>query len=84
MEGASDRFVHNGETSRESSRTATETKTSLSRNAVESYMSTKNEGGDPVTALALRPDSPTKGVADRQAKVGHDVVEALKKLNGTS
>ncbi|KAK8095036.1 hypothetical protein PG997_001721 [Apiospora hydei] len=59
-------------------------KKSLSRNAVASYMSTKNEGGDPVTALSLRPDSPTKSSANRRAKVGKEVEAALKKLNGSS
>ncbi|KAK7921699.1 hypothetical protein PG985_009721 [Apiospora marii] len=30
------------------------------RNNVQSYMATKNEGGDPVTALALRSDTPSQ------------------------
>ncbi|KAK7947747.1 uncharacterized protein PG986_008633 [Apiospora aurea] len=86
MDAASDRSVYNGETSHESSSRAAsaKTKTALSRQAVKSYMSTKNEGGDPVTAPALRPDSPTTSNADRQAKVGHDVVAALTELNGSS
>ncbi|KAK8133387.1 hypothetical protein PG984_005399 [Apiospora sp. TS-2023a] len=59
-------------------------KSSMSRKAVKSYMSTKNEGGDPVTALAVRPESSKKSSADRQAKVERDVAAALAKLNGSS
>ncbi|KAK8087472.1 hypothetical protein PG994_002446 [Apiospora phragmitis] len=60
------------------------TKNLTSHQPVQSWMSTKNEGGDPVTALALRPDSISKSSADRQAKVGREIAAALKKLNGTS
>ncbi|KAK7921695.1 hypothetical protein PG985_009717 [Apiospora marii] len=57
---------------------------SMSRKAVKSFMSTKNEGGDPVTARGLRPESSKKSTSDRQAKVERDVAAALAKLNGTS
>lgn len=48
---------------------------------VASYMSETNGGGDPVTALSLRPS--TKNIADRRAKVNHDVAASLTVLNKT-
>lgn len=56
----------------------------MSRKAVKSYLSTKNEGGDPVTALALRPNHSVKSSADRQARVERNVAAALAKLGNTS
>ncbi|KAK7976967.1 hypothetical protein PG988_004457 [Apiospora saccharicola] len=59
-------------------------KKSMSHDTVQSYMSTKDEGGDPVTAVGTRPDSPSKSRAHRKAKVVGKVKSALEKLNETS
>ncbi|KAK8130748.1 hypothetical protein PG999_003128 [Apiospora kogelbergensis] len=56
-------------------------KTSMSKKSVKSYMSKKNSGGDPVTALALRHDSPSKSVARRLSKVEREMAASLAKLN---
>ncbi|KAK6845736.1 hypothetical protein PG995_015846 [Apiospora arundinis] len=58
-------------------------KKSMSRDRVMDFMSTKNSGGDPVTALALRPGGSSKSTADREAKVKSDVEASLAQLNGT-
>ncbi|KAK8095038.1 hypothetical protein PG997_001723 [Apiospora hydei] len=56
-------------------------RSAMSRKAVGSYMSTTNGGGDPVTALALRPRSSSKSSsADRQARVQREMNASLKKL----
>ncbi|KAK8861825.1 hypothetical protein PGQ11_008060 [Apiospora arundinis] len=59
-------------------------KTSTSKKAVKSYMSKTNGGGDPVTALSLRPDSPSTSVSKRHTKVQREMAASLAKLNGTS
>ncbi|KAK8095037.1 hypothetical protein PG997_001722 [Apiospora hydei] len=41
----------------------------MSKKAVKSYMSKKDNGGDPVTALPLRHGSSSKSVAKRRSKV---------------
>ncbi|KAK8861827.1 hypothetical protein PGQ11_008062 [Apiospora arundinis] len=61
----------------------TSSEKSMSRDRVMDFMSTKNSGGDPVTALALRPGGSSKSTADRQAKVESDVEASLTQLNGT-
>ncbi|KAK8087474.1 hypothetical protein PG994_002448 [Apiospora phragmitis] len=53
-------------------------RTEISRNNVQSYMATKNSGGDPVTALALRPDSSSQSAAERQARVQREMAASLK------
>ncbi|KAK8026264.1 hypothetical protein PG990_004087 [Apiospora arundinis] len=58
-------------------------KKSMSRDKVKEFMSTKDSGGDPVTALALRPGGSSKSTADRQAKVKSDVETSIAQLNGT-
>ncbi|KAK8133388.1 hypothetical protein PG984_005400 [Apiospora sp. TS-2023a] len=90
MGGASDSSVCNGQTPHKHSHAVARKKkspseTSMSRKAVKAYLSTPNEGGDPVTAMALRPGSSSKNSsADRQARVQHEMDAALCKLNRTS
>ncbi|KAK8108289.1 uncharacterized protein PG998_010302 [Apiospora kogelbergensis] len=64
--------------------TSSYSKKSMSRDNVNKFMSTKNSGGDPVTALALRPGGSSKSSADRQAQVASEVEASLAQLNGTS
>ncbi|KAK8108290.1 uncharacterized protein PG998_010303 [Apiospora kogelbergensis] len=45
-----------------------------------SYMSDKNGGGDPVTALSLRLESSSQSTAERQAKVEREMAAALGQL----
>ncbi|KAI0398750.1 hypothetical protein F4802DRAFT_592158 [Xylaria palmicola] len=44
---------------------------------VNSYMATRNEGGDPVTALGVRGVSPESSVADRRAVVLRSLNQSL-------
>ncbi|KAK8095039.1 hypothetical protein PG997_001724 [Apiospora hydei] len=53
-------------------------KTETSRDNTQSYMATKNGGGDPVTALALRSESASQSTAERQARVKREVTASLK------
>ncbi|KAK7947746.1 uncharacterized protein PG986_008632 [Apiospora aurea] len=53
-------------------------KSETSRSSVHSYMSTKNGGGDPVSALALRSESSSQSAAERQAKVQREMAASLK------
>ncbi|KAK7921491.1 hypothetical protein PG985_009513 [Apiospora marii] len=59
---------------------AKSSKKSISKGRVESYMSTVNGGGDPVTAVALRPVSPIRSTTDRQARVEREVSNASAQL----
>ncbi|KAK7921696.1 hypothetical protein PG985_009718 [Apiospora marii] len=89
MDGASDRSVCNGETPHKhwhavAKKNKSPSEKSMSRKAVKTYLSTSNEGGDPVTAMALRPGSSSeKSSADRQARVQHEMDAALRKMNKT-
>ncbi|KAK7981239.1 hypothetical protein PG989_013696 [Apiospora arundinis] len=55
-------------------------KKSISKKRTDSYMSTKNGGGDPVTALSLRPETSSQSMAERQAKVDREIAAALGQL----
>ncbi|KAK8133395.1 hypothetical protein PG984_005407 [Apiospora sp. TS-2023a] len=55
-------------------------KTEISSNNVELYMAIKNEGGDPVTALALRSDTPLQSVAERLARVHREMAASLERI----
>ncbi|KAK8130749.1 hypothetical protein PG999_003129 [Apiospora kogelbergensis] len=82
MGASSHRSANGGAESSKSSRSSA--KKLMSRDKVNEFMSTKNSGGDPVTALALRPGGSSKSSADRQAKVGSEVEASLAQLNGNS
>ncbi|KAK8133399.1 hypothetical protein PG984_005411 [Apiospora sp. TS-2023a] len=58
-------------------------KASISQQNVASYMSETDGGGDPVTALSLRP-SPARNIADRRAKVNQEVATSLAVLKKTN
>ncbi|KAK8038502.1 hypothetical protein PG993_006913 [Apiospora rasikravindrae] len=60
--------------------TRSPSKSSMSRKNVNSYMNSKNGGGDPVTALSLRPSS-SDSVADRRAKVEREMTASLAVLS---
>ncbi|KAK8009358.1 hypothetical protein PG991_011909 [Apiospora marii] len=86
MSNSSGRCVYGGETRSKPSHFVTQniessSKASISQQNVASYMSEANGGGDPVTALSLRPS--TKNTADRRAKVNQDVAAALTALEKT-
>ncbi|KAK8095041.1 hypothetical protein PG997_001726 [Apiospora hydei] len=87
MSGQSDRCVYGGNSEHHSKpshfvseNTRSPSKSSISRKHVNSYMKSKNGGGDPVTALALRPTS-SQSAADRQAKVKREMSASLAVLN---
>ncbi|KAK8009357.1 hypothetical protein PG991_011908 [Apiospora marii] len=85
MGDSSDRCVYGGETPFKPSHvvaenTSSPSKASMSRMNVKSYMESKNGGGDPVTALSLRPSSP-KSVTDRQTKVQREMAASLAVLD---
>ncbi|KAK8087475.1 hypothetical protein PG994_002449 [Apiospora phragmitis] len=80
-------LIHNSETHSKpshfvSENTRSPSKTSMSQRNVKSYMKTTNGGGDPVTALSLRPSSSTSA-ANRQAKVEREMAASLAVLNKT-
>ncbi|KAK7921493.1 hypothetical protein PG985_009515 [Apiospora marii] len=86
MTGSSDRCAYGGEPHTKPSHfvaqdTESSSKASMSQQNVASYMSETNGGGDPVTALSLRPS--TKNIANRRAKVNQDVAAALIVLGKT-
>ncbi|KAK7921698.1 hypothetical protein PG985_009720 [Apiospora marii] len=62
--------------------TGSPSKASTSKKAVKSYMSKKNSGADPVTALSLRGESSSKSVSKRRSKVKREMAASLAKLNG--
>ncbi|KAK7921492.1 hypothetical protein PG985_009514 [Apiospora marii] len=85
MGGSSDRRVCGGETPFKRSHvvaenTSSPSKASMARKNVKSYIESKNGGGDPVTALSLRPSS-SKSVTDRQAKVQREMAASLAVLD---
>ncbi|KAK8026263.1 hypothetical protein PG990_004086 [Apiospora arundinis] len=86
MVDSCDRSVRGRATSSASSHTiVADSATSLPRKSmfkerVDSYMSTKNGGGDPVTALSLRPETSSQSTAERQAKVDREMAAALGQL----
>ncbi|KAK8133367.1 hypothetical protein PG984_005379 [Apiospora sp. TS-2023a] len=85
MAGSSDRNVPEGAAPSKpphtiKDRTESPSKKSMSEKKTKSYMSEINGGGDPVTALNLRPGSPSTSTAERRAKVQHEMDEALKLL----
>ncbi|KAK7977169.1 hypothetical protein PG996_003239 [Apiospora saccharicola] len=57
-------------------------KASISQQNVASYMSETNGGGDPVTALSLRPPK-ANNIADRRAKVDKEVAALSAVLKKT-
>ncbi|KAK8130750.1 hypothetical protein PG999_003130 [Apiospora kogelbergensis] len=57
---------------------------SMTEKRTYSYISAKNGGGDPVTALALRPESSSESTAKRQANVERETAAALRQLYGRS
>ncbi|KAK6845737.1 hypothetical protein PG995_015847 [Apiospora arundinis] len=85
MSSSSDRGVYGGNTPNKpphfvTANTKSPSKESMSKKAVKSFMSKKNSGGDPVMALPLRRDSPSRSVARRQSKVERELAAALAKL----
>ncbi|KAK7977170.1 hypothetical protein PG996_003240 [Apiospora saccharicola] len=85
MVGSSARSVYGGETPSKPSHFVTENtssppKRSISRKNVKSYIESKDGGGDPVTALTLRPSS-SKSITDRQTKVQREMAASLALLN---
>ncbi|KAK8133397.1 hypothetical protein PG984_005409 [Apiospora sp. TS-2023a] len=80
------RIINEKPNSSESSKTpkksseSKKSKKSISKGKVDSYMSTVNEGGDPVTAISLRPGIPTQSAAKRLARVESEMAKALGKL----
>ncbi|RYP51745.1 hypothetical protein DL768_002968 [Monosporascus sp. mg162] len=51
---------------------------------IDEFMVTKNGGGDPITALALRPSNPKTIKAARKNEVKRALTENLEKLSGSS
>ncbi|KAK8026262.1 hypothetical protein PG990_004085 [Apiospora arundinis] len=90
MASSSDRSVQGSATSIGSSHIITansatspsSSELSLARRRTDAYMSTKNGGGDPVTALALRP-SPSTSATDRQAQVKREMEASMSRFNKT-
>ncbi|KAK8076861.1 hypothetical protein PG996_003031 [Apiospora saccharicola] len=85
MAGSSDRSVYEGAAPSKpphtiKDNTKSPSKKSMSQKKTKSYMSEINAGGDPVTALALRPGSSSTRTAKRHAKAQHEMDEALKLL----
>ncbi|KAK6824549.1 hypothetical protein PG987_012043 [Apiospora arundinis] len=86
MAGSSDQSVYGGKTLSKHLNAIAATigsplQAQTSRDNVRSYLSTKNSGGDPVTALALRPESPPQSVAERLAAVEHEIEASLTQLS---
>ncbi|KAK8133396.1 hypothetical protein PG984_005408 [Apiospora sp. TS-2023a] len=85
MNGSSDRGIYGGATPIKPSHAIKDqvqspSKKSMSKRNTKSYISTKNGGGDPVTALALRSESSSQSTADRQARVAREMAAALAQL----
>ncbi|KAK7921490.1 hypothetical protein PG985_009512 [Apiospora marii] len=72
MAGSSDRSIYGG--------TWDPPKKLLSEKNTKLHMSSKNSGGDPVTALALRPESSSYSATERQERVAREMAEALAQL----
>ncbi|KAK8009354.1 hypothetical protein PG991_011905 [Apiospora marii] len=85
MAGSSDQSVYGGATPSKpfhaiKASTRDPSKKSMSKRNTKAYMSTKNGGGDPVTALALRPESSSQSTTERQERVTREMAEALAQL----
>ncbi|KAK8026265.1 hypothetical protein PG990_004088 [Apiospora arundinis] len=86
MAGSSDQSVYEGKTPSKHLNAIAATigsppQAQTSRDNVRSYLSTKNSGGDPVTALALRPESTPQSAAERLAAVERNIAASLTQLN---
>ncbi|KAK8009356.1 hypothetical protein PG991_011907 [Apiospora marii] len=55
-------------------------KKSMAKKQTQSYISTKYGGGDPVTALALRPESSAQSITQRQGRLERELAESLSQL----
>ncbi|RYP10414.1 hypothetical protein DL765_008110 [Monosporascus sp. GIB2] len=89
MTGSSNTTGHNGDTPPKqphclTPKSSTDTR-SIAARRIDDFMKTKNEGGDPITALSLRPfTSPLASKAARKEEVKRALAENLKKLSGSS
>ncbi|KAK8009355.1 hypothetical protein PG991_011906 [Apiospora marii] len=53
-------------------------KKSIAKGKVDSFMSTINGGGDPVTAVALRPGSSSGSAAERRARIEREMAKVSR------
>ncbi|KAK8038503.1 hypothetical protein PG993_006914 [Apiospora rasikravindrae] len=60
--------------------TGSPSKESMAKKQTRSYMSTKNGGGNSVTALALRPETSAQSTAQRLERVAREMAEATSQL----
>ncbi|RYO86202.1 hypothetical protein DL766_003560 [Monosporascus sp. MC13-8B] len=89
MTGSSNTSVRNGDTPPKEPHCLTPKSSadtgSIAARRIGDFMKTKNEGGDPITALSLRPfTSSMASKAARAGEVKRALTEALKKLSGSS
>ncbi|KAI5928215.1 hypothetical protein F4810DRAFT_706109 [Camillea tinctor] len=90
MDAASTRALAYGDDSPQGRNTSSANPTTNSTHEPEAswkvreFMASKNAGGDPVTALNVRDETPGSSVAARRSQVNHDMNAALAQFYQSS